>query len=197
MEAYDAGHKRGRAVELALEVVEREGVNAAEIGTWIHLCASNILTAQHPLQAKGKEQVTLLESLHRFFLEVGDFEVISVERPVFGLVQVEDRLAEYAGTPDAIVRHQGEITLIDFKSSRMLHPNYAAQMAAYMRAWNQARPDLKITKPWLVQLAKSEAVGYQIKRLKANELRLGWLRFQACLNLWYINSGKWGASLEW
>ena len=197
IEAYDQGYRKGRALELAIEAAEQEGVNAAEVGTWIHLCASNILTAQHPLPAKGKEKVTLLESLHRFLQEVGDFEVISVERPVFGSVPVDDRIAEYAGTPDAIVRHQGEVTLIDFKSSKYLHPNYAAQMAAYMRAWNQARPDLKITKPWLVQLAKSEEVGYHIKRLRANELRLGWIRFQSCLNLWYVNSGKWGVALDW
>ena len=200
MQAYDNGYKKGKAIELALAVVEVEEADDAAIGTWLHECAANRLIGEPvlPFMDNARSQcANLLINLDKFLDEVSALEPISIETPVFGSFEQGDRVVEYAGTPDAIVMHQGEVTLIDFKSSRTLHANYAAQLAAYMYAWNQANPEQKITKPWLVQVSKTTPDEYGIKRISASELKLGWTRFQSCATLWYLNSGKWGVTLDW
>ena len=200
LEAYDKGNKRGKAIELALDWVETEQANAADIGNWLHECAANRLLGYpvpDPMETAKGQCANLLINLDKFLDEVGALEPISIETPVFGSFEQGEWKVEYAGTPDAIVRHKGEITLIDFKSSRELYANYAAQLAAYMYAWNQANPEQRITKPWLVQVSKATPDDYGIKRISAAELRLGWARFQSCATLWYLNSGRWGTNLDW
>ena len=79
---------------------------------------------------------------------------------------------EYAGTGDLIMRINGELWLLDIKTSNSLHTSYNLQLAAYAQAWNETHNE-KITRTgilWLKASTRKEAKpgdfqgkGWQIK----------------------------------
>ena len=201
LEAYDEGYKKGKGKQ-ALEVAEEAAVTSVtEIGTWIHqVAAARLLNTDEPPILKGavRECNNLLDNLDRVFDALPGMKPLSIETPVFGSFKWDRRVLEYAGTPDAIVSYKGGIILIDFKSSKELYPTMAAQVAAYIYAWNKANPEgMAAKKGWLIQVDKYSKNSWGIKNLTPKEISLGWDTFRAACILWYIQSQRWGVPLAW
>jgi len=72
---------------------------------------------------------------------------------------------EYAGTADFIVRFQGNLWLMDLKTSNSLHTSYDLQLAAYATAWNETHNE-KITHTgilWVKASTRGEGKGDAIQ----------------------------------
>ena len=62
-------------------------------------------------------------------------EIIEVEIP---LVSEE---YQFGGTPDCIIKFNGELALGDFKTSNSVYVDYLLQLAAYNQLWHENYPD--------------------------------------------------------
>jgi len=60
-----------------------------------------------------------------------------------------------AGTVDAVVEMNGELWIIDFKTSNSLHTSYELQLSAYAQCWNESF-DRKIDKTGILWLKSSK-----------------------------------------
>ena len=72
---------------------------------------------------------------------------------------------EYAGAADYIVRFQGNLWLMDLKTSNSLHTSYDLQLAAYATAWNETHNE-KITHTgilWVKASTRGEGKGDAIQ----------------------------------
>jgi hypothetical protein len=72
---------------------------------------------------------------------------------------------EYAGTADFIVKFQGNLWLMDLKTSNSLHTSYDLQLAAYATAWNETHNE-KITHTgilWVKASTRGEGKGDAIQ----------------------------------
>jgi hypothetical protein len=75
----------------------------------------------------------------------------------FPVVSIKGR---YAGTLDRIYDIDGQITLLDFKSSSSIHEHFPLQFASYARAIEE-NTDLKISQTACLQLGASNKNGYR------------------------------------
>ena len=110
---------------------------AAEEGTAVHNAVEDLI--------KGKEITWMDEygnakynlTVWQMILKAAEFfqthkpEVIATEEFTFS-----DKY-EYAGTADLVVKMDGEIWLLDVKTSNNLHRSYDLQLAAYAKAWEE------------------------------------------------------------
>lgn len=71
------------------------------------------------------------------FMAWQDWAVASALKPVFIESTVFSVTHAYAGTADLVAWAHGQLTLIDFKTSKAIYPEYRLQVAAYIRALNE------------------------------------------------------------
>lgn len=64
---------------------------------------------------------------------------------------VSDTL-KFGGTIDFVGKINGEIWLLDWKTSNYLHKSYELQLSAYATAWNELNPDYKIQRTGILWL---------------------------------------------
>lgn len=92
-----------------------------------------------------------LEPFTEWWDKVGG-RVVLTEKP---LVSEEFR---YGGTPDCIGYANGELCVIDWKTSKGIYPDHIVQVAAYRQLWNEGRvehdPQLAGRGAWIVRLDK-------------------------------------------
>lgn len=65
----------------------------------------------------------------------------------------------FGGTIDLVCKINGQVWLIDFKSSNAIYTSYELQIAAYAKLWNEVNPDYKIERTgilWLKALTRGE-----------------------------------------
>lgn len=112
--------------------------------------------------------------------ELEQIDPSRVERRVF------HAKAWYAGTLDRLLVIDGEISVVDIKSTRQLMPSTGPQTAAYLHAWNYRRQvDLKAKRRYALQV--TDDGDYNLKEYKdAGDFGL----FMACLALhnWKANN---------
>ncbi len=75
-------------------------------------------------------------------------------------IQVFSKAGGYAGRLDRIYKINGEITVLDFKSSRSLHEHFPLQFASYAKAVEE-NTDLEIAQTAALQLGASNKNGYR------------------------------------
>lgn len=93
----------------------------AELGTMTHTWISDFLTTGFPEELVRDEQAQMASAFLDWY-EDHDVEVIALEVTVVG--------DGYAGTFDAILRIDGVVYLIDFKTSRRTRDEHFAQLGA-------------------------------------------------------------------
>lgn len=81
-------------------------------------------------------------------------EIIATEMAIFS------RKGQYAGRIDCIARINGEVYVIDWKSSRSIHNSFALQFAAYANAIEEMT-DLKIDNTACLQMGAANKNGYR------------------------------------
>lgn len=142
---------------------------AAEEGSQVHDAAENFTKGKEIqwLDANGTAQYSL--SVWKMILKFAEFwnrykpKLIATEYHLFSDEH------KFAGTADLIVEMNGEVWLIDIKTSNSLHTTHELQLGAYATAWNETH-DVKITKTgilWLKAATRTEkeyqGKGWQLK----------------------------------
>ena len=110
---------------------------AAEEGTAVHNAVEQLIAGNEItwMDEYGNAKYNL--TVWQMILKAADFfkthkpEVIAAEEFTFS-----DQF-QYAGTADLIVKMDGEIWLLDIKTSNALHRAYDLQLAAYAKAWEE------------------------------------------------------------
>ena len=110
---------------------------AAEEGTAVHNAVEDLIAGKEItwMDEFGNAKYNL--TVWQMILKAAEFfqtykpEVIATEEFTFS-----DK-HEYAGTADLVVKMDGQIWLLDVKTSNNLHRSYDLQLAAYAKAWEE------------------------------------------------------------
>lgn len=129
---------------------------AGRRGTRIHLAIQDLLEGQVLQEANFT-----LEEWRKIFTftewhKVYKPEILAMELPIFS------KKGKYAGRLDCIAKIDGQIVLIDWKSSRNLHNSFFLQIAAYGNAIEEMS-DIKIDAAAVLQLGASNKNGYRFE----------------------------------
>jgi hypothetical protein len=149
--------------------------DAARIGTMGHaMVEAHVLGKEIPTFPQDiPDQVFQATESYRNFLDwftALDFHLIVAEYPL-----VSEFLL-VGGTIDIMALINGEITLLDLKTSNGVYDDHRAQVAAYKLMWDSKFPQYPISKVQILQIAKSEG-GFAHYQLSNLELERGLLNF--------------------
>lgn len=117
---------------------------ASNEGTQVHNAVEAFLNGEEIVWIDGYGNAKYNLDVWKMILRFADFwnthkpELIATEYHLFSDEH------EYAGTADFIVRFQGNLWLMDLKTSNSLHTSHNLQLAAYANAWNETHNE-KIT----------------------------------------------------
>jgi hypothetical protein len=103
-------------------------------------------------------------------------------------VETEHRIhhTEYhfAGTCDAIVKIDGELVLLDYKTSGACYNTYALQLAAYKEAYEHMNPGKKISRAILLRFEKDLEKKESFEVFEVKDLDRCWEVFKHTLELY-------------
>jgi len=115
---------------------------ACDIGTLVHaMVEADIHKQPHPaVPEQFADRVRLAYAAWQGWWDQSKLTIFSTED------QLVSKRYRYGGTPDAIGRDTaGRVTLLDWKTSNGIYPDYLIQLAAYEHLWNENHPRKKIT----------------------------------------------------
>jgi len=110
---------------------------AAEEGTAVHNAVEALIKGEEITWMDDFGNAKYNLTVWQMILKAAEFftvykpEVIATEEFTFSDQH------EYAGTADLVVKMNGEIWLLDVKTSNNLHRSYDLQLAAYAKAWEE------------------------------------------------------------
>ena len=169
--AYKLG-KQGKDMRL-------ESGNAAKIGTIAHfLCQCDLMGWEPDLsECDG----ILVRSAQTAFKAYREWWAQAGLRPIAVEKQLVSHCYRFGGTIDliAVDKHE-ELTLVDFKTSSGLWPEYSYQVAAYAELWQENYRRLPIQHLLLVRIDK-ETGEYETKQI--SEWKRYWEVYVALLRL--------------
>ena len=104
----------------------------------------------------------------------------------------------FGGTIDAVLEMDGKITVVDWKTSKEIYPEYFAQLSAYFYLMRYGKPmegnekleqdvrdvGKKIEQVMIVQIPKDGEPVSRIIPVKSNEFKVAWEFFSASLKLY-------------
>ena len=139
---------------------------AADEGTLVHETIERYLNGEEISWVNSKGNARYSLEAWKMILKFVDFwtthkpKLIKAEEHLFS-----DKYA-YAGTADIICEINGEIWVLDIKTSNSLHTSYDLQLASYLQAWNECYEE-KATRAgilWLKSKSRGEdKTGKKIK----------------------------------
>ena len=169
---------------------------AGKEGTQVHEAAEALVLGEeiHWMDDYGKAKYSQL--VWEMILKFYDFwtthkpELISTEEFVYS-----DKF-KYAGTADLLVKMDGEVWLLDIKTSNNLHRSYNLQLAAYAKAIEEAK-GIKIQRTGIIWLKAStrsaskkkgsyQGKGWQIKAI--DEIDYNFDLFQTIYKLYLLEN---------
>jgi hypothetical protein len=174
----------------------REESNATTIGTVAHRFAYEELRFRAGLtQTKPKFPIehdavlmpeftpAMLEATNASaraamgFFDEHHLEPVLLERPLWSPQYA------YVGTPDFIGRIDGELSVLDFKTSKRPYPEYFCQDAALQNAFEEEFRDQKILKRWVLVIHK-DGSGIEAVVRDNSTFTEDFGMFKACLALY-------------
>ena len=127
---------------------------AGKSGTKIHAAIESLLGGRQMYRTEYKlEEWNKIYSFVKWYEEYKP-EIIKLELPVFS------KKLGVPGRVDCIARINGEIYVVDWKSSRSIHNSYYLQMAAYSNAIEEMT-SLKVNNTAILQMGASNKNGYR------------------------------------
>lgn len=103
-------------------------------------------------------------------------------------IEVEPTLVseakEYGGTPDAIGRVSGDLTLFDWKTGSGVYKSALRQVAAYKILWDENRPELAITNGAYIARFDKKDGAFEWYHLNNSELDVAFESFLGFLEEW-------------
>lgn len=154
--------------------------DSAGVGTLAHsLIVSDLLSKDNSTEGYAEKDVKLAQRCRLSFREwTGGrtFKNILVETPL-----VSEKFC-FGGTPDWFGEIDGVSTLLDFKTSGAIYPEYFHQVAAYRQLLVEAGHKVEVIK--ILRLPKSEVEVAEERTLK--NLDAHWKIFLACLSIYQL-----------
>ena len=148
--AYSTGRDHGRLEALGLEapasLYDVSG-KAADIGTAAHAMVELRINGQEPTGAETylalpeSDRPKAANAFHMYeqWASMSSVEILHQELPMVSEVY------RFGGTPDAIGKVNGELCLIDWKTSNGVYSDYLLQLAAYRALWEELNPEQPLT----------------------------------------------------
>src|SRR3990167_1733062 len=136
---------------------------AGERGTNVHAGIEYLLSGQEISQGymvPGGRYPLSIEEYWRLSVFVDWYnefkpEILGTEISVFS------RKHKYAGRFDCLAKINGEITVLDWKTSSSIHENFPLQVASYAQAIEE-NSDMKIVQTGIVQVGNKSKSGYRM-----------------------------------
>lgn len=154
-----APKKLAALLEVAYKNPDKLKDDAANLGTQIHAYIDTIVRGEQP-RAIPDEILTPVAAFSDWFAKSG-LEFISGDTKVASLEH------GYGGSLDAIGRRGDALVLIDWKSAKSIHAEFALQIAAYVRAFEEMY-GLAIDEAICVRFRKDGVRGaaFQVQRVR-------------------------------
>jgi hypothetical protein len=165
---------------------------AADIGTLCHFMIECHLTGKEPdLDAFSADDIKRAKVSFDKFREFWEREELKIINPETVLVSDKYR---YGGTLDApCTNKNGDIILVDWKTSKAIYDEYLYQLAGYENLWNEDGGEFgqtKINRRVIVRIGKKDEGDFEVRWL--SDLKNEFEIFKAQLNLYWAkrNAGK-------
>lgn len=153
---------------------------AADSGTCTHyLVECHIKGIEPDLKDFTQNQIDKGETGFLAFLEwekENALEYVHIELPV---VSEQWR---YGGIVDMVAKKNGQLWLLDLKTSKAIYAEHKIQVAAYRNAYEEQSAN-SIQQCHIIQLNK-ETGGFQHHHLNNDEVLMGWMVFRHCRELY-------------
>lgn len=163
------------ARDVATRSRSRPRSTAADWGTDVHTALEEVLTGKSSLEAVPADLRKPVEAFLNWLDRIGA-QVEEVEYPV------ASESLHYGGTIDIVIRlPNGRLAAVDWKTSKDIYPEYAAQIEAYRRAWNELWSTEPITECFVARFGREDEQ-FQVARLANPEA--AWRVFRAALILY-------------
>lgn len=163
----------------AHDVVREE---AAEIGTNVHDWLAGYW---HEVMFNGSSSQTYLpqeekaskcvQAAFNWFNE-HDLKPVSVEEPQYSLIH------KFCGRPDWIGCIDGQLSVLDYKSTKQIYPELCLQETAYAKMHEEMTGNLPATR-WGLRLDK-ESGQFEARCYKPDTFERDWKTFEACFLLY-------------
>ena len=135
---------------------------AADEGSQVHDAIENLLNGDKVTFSDKYGKQNYSEKVWRMICRFVDFYEQSEINPVVIEGTLYSDEYKYAGTGDLICELNGELWLIDHKTSNNVHESYKLQIACYVNAWNEKNPENPIKRAgilWLKSKKRGPAKG--------------------------------------
>ena len=153
---------------------------AADSGTCTHyLVECHIKGVKPDLKDFTQNQIDKGETGFLAFLDwekENDLEYVHIELPVIS------KRFRYGGIVDMIARKNGQLWLLDIKTSKAVYPEHKIQVSAYRQAYEEQSGE-SIQRCHIIQLSKDTG-GFQHHIISPDELYNGWRVFDKCRELY-------------
>lgn len=148
--AYTTGREHGnleaRGKECPAGLYEVSG-KAADIGTAGHAMVECHIKGENPKAAlayialNDDDRLKAESSFTAYLNWAGMSKLVIVEQEM----PMVSEVYQFAGTPDAIGLVNGQLSLVDWKTSNAVYADYLLQIAAYKWLWEENNPDRPLT----------------------------------------------------
>jgi hypothetical protein len=148
--AYSTGRDHGRLEALGHDApasLYDVSSKAADIGTAAHAMVEERIRGYDPYNAdtymelppEDREKARNAFSMYEQWAAQSRLEIVDQE------MQLVSEVHGFGGTPDAIGLINGELCLVDWKTSNGVYADYLLQLAAYRVLWEENHPDKPLT----------------------------------------------------
>jgi hypothetical protein len=175
----------GNILEGAKYAHRTKSKEATDLGKLFHSWAEDYINKK--IAGKGKVKMPVNKKLQGSVKNFLDWEKehkvkwLSSERKIYS------KKYEYAGTLDAEARIDGELSVIDFKTSKAIYDDYFLQTASYIKAREEESGD-KYKKAWILRVSKT---GGDFEARQTEKIDEHFKCFLSCLEVYkWINNRK-------
>jgi hypothetical protein len=155
----------------------------ANAGSLAHYLVQCELTGEEPdTSSYSKEIIDLAENAVLKFYEWQKhrkIEVVLVEEPLVS----EEHM--YGGTADCVAVVDGELTLIDIKTSKRIYPEMVTQLSAYLKLLEENGYG-GIQTARILRIGRTEDEGFEEQVFRVADLADHWSLFEHCLSVYQL-----------
>lgn len=155
---------------------------AADIGTLTHYMVECHIKGEKPDLSEYSQ--ANIDKAENGFLAYLDWEQANNPTYVESEVQLVSEKHRFGGTIDSIVKKNGSLWLVDFKTSKGIYVDMKIQVAAYQRLYEETTGK-KIDEVHILKLGKEDG-SFEHHKLSDQELFTSWAVFTHCLDLYQL-----------
>lgn len=147
----------------SVDEINKKSNEAKEFGSLIHDAIERLLNGEELDLTSPEYNLTKIKkhlmSFHNWFHEFNpDLDSIQSEQIV------GSKEYKYAGTLDLACKKDGELWIVDFKTSAGIYPNYERQVAAYKHAYEEMY-GVKVAHTAILRTGTNHRVKYEFKEV--------------------------------